>query len=71
MKRKLQKAENQAVVEFKYLNNGLCSRYAKQKHPGYKKVRSSPTYVRPKALISAEAKKSPIKDISNYLNEIQ
>ena len=29
-----------------------------------------PTYVRPKALISAEAKKSPIKDVSNYLNDI-
>ena len=45
--------------------------YAKQKHPGYKKgagpIRSSPTYVRPKALISAEAKKSPIKDVSNYV----
>ena len=27
-------------------------------------------YVRPKALISAEAKKSPIKDVSNYLNDI-
>ena len=42
-----------------------------QKHPGCKKsaglIRSSPTYVRPKALISAEAKKSPIKDFSNYL----
>ena len=49
--------------------------YAKQKHPGCKKgagpKRSSPTYVRPKALISAEAKKSPIKDASNYLNDIQ
>ena len=48
---------------------------AKQKHPGCKKgvvpTRSSPTYVRPKALISAEAKKSPIKDVSNYLNDIQ
>ena len=27
--------------------------------------------MRPKALISAEAKKSPIKDVSNYLNDIQ
>ena len=49
--------------------------YAKQKHPGCKKsarpIRSSPTYLRPKALISAEAKKSPIKVVSNYLNEIQ
>ena len=26
-------------------------------------IRSNPTYVRPKALISAEAKKSPIKDL--------
>ena len=34
-------------------------------------ISSSPTYVQPKALISAEAKKSPIKDISNYLNDIQ
>ena len=25
----------------------------------------------PKALISAKAKKSPIKDVSNYLNDIQ
>ena len=49
--------------------------YAKQKHPGCKKgagpIRSSPTYVQPKALISAEAKKSPIKDVSNYLNDIE
>ena len=47
---------------------------AKQKYPGCKKIarpiRSSPiaTYVRP--LISAEAKKSPIKDVSNYLNDM-
>ena len=34
-------------------------------------IRNSPTYLRSKALISAEAKKSPIKDVSNYLNEIQ
>ena len=34
-------------------------------------IRSSPTYVQPKALISAEDKKSPIKDVSNYLNDIQ
>ena len=36
-------------------------------------IRNSPTYVQSKALISAEAKKSPIaiKDVSNYLNEIQ
>ena len=42
---------------------------AKQKHPGHKRsagpIRNSPTYVRPKALISSEAKKSPIKDVSN------
>ena len=41
--------------------------YAKQKHPGCKKgarpIRSTPTYVRPKSLISAEAKKSSIKDV--------
>ena len=34
-------------------------------------IRSSPTYMQPKGLISAEAKKSPIKDVSNYLNDIQ
>ena len=34
-------------------------------------IRSSPTYVRPKALISTEAKKSPVKDVSNYLNDMQ
>ena len=51
--------------------------HAKQKCLGCKKsarpIRSSPTYVQPKALISAEAKKSPsrIQDVSNYLNEIQ
>ena len=37
---------------------------AKQKHPGCKKgarpIRSSPPYVRPKSLLSAEDKKSPI-----------
>ena len=27
--------------------------------------------MQPKALISAEAKKSPIKDVSNYLNYMQ
>ena len=47
---------------------------AKQKHPGCKKsvgpIRSSPTYVQPKGVISAEAKKSPIKDVSNYLNSL-
>ena len=31
---------------------------------------TTPTYLRPKALISAEAKKSPAKDVSNYFNEI-
>ena len=34
-------------------------------------IRSSPTYVEPKALISAETKKSPIKDVLNYLNNKQ
>ena len=34
-------------------------------------IRSSPTYVRLKSLILAEAKKSPIKDILNYLNDIR
>ena len=28
-------------------------------------------YVRPKALISAGAKKSPVRDVLNYLNDIQ
>ena len=32
--------------------------------------KKQPTYVRPKALISAEAKKSLIKDVPNYLNDI-
>ena len=34
-------------------------------------IRNSYTYVQPKALISAEVKKSPIKDALNYLNDIQ
>ena len=42
----------------------------KQKHPGCKEsvrqIRSSPTYVRPKFLISVKAKRSPIKDNLNY-----
>ena len=38
---------------------------------GARPIRSSPTYVQPKSLISAEAKKSPIKDVLNYLNDIQ
>ena len=29
------------------------------------------TYIWPKALISAEAKKLPIKEVLNYLNDIQ
>ena len=39
---------------------------------GVKKVRSNPTYVQPKVFISAdhEAKKSPTKDVSNYLSDI-
>ena len=53
----------------------FTKRYAKQKHPGCKKgagqIRSSPTFMQLKAFISAEAKKSPIKDVSNYLNDIQ
>ena len=32
-------------------------------------IRSSPTYVQPKYLISAEAKKSSIKDVLNYVQE--
>ena len=49
----------------------------KQKHPGCKKsakpIRSSIVnrYVRPKTLISVEAKKSLIKNLFNYLNDIQ
>ena len=49
------------------------TKYAKQKYPRCKKgarpIRSSPTYVQPKSLILAEAKKSPIKDVLYYLNE--
>ena len=51
--------------------------YAKQKHPGCKKsvrpIRSSIVnrYVRPKTLISVEAKKLLIKNLFNYLNDIQ
>ena len=50
---------------------------AKQKHPGCKKsarpIRSSIAnrYVRPKTLISVEAKKLLIKNLFNYLNDIQ
>ena len=44
----------------------MLSTNVKQKHPGCKKsarpIRSSPTYLRPKALISAEAKKSSITE---------
>ena len=36
-----------------------------------KPIRSSPTYVQPNSLISAEAKILPIKDVYNYLNDIQ
>ena len=49
----------------------------KQKHPGCKKcarpIRSSIAnrYVRPKILISVEAKKLLIKNLFNYLNDIQ
>ena len=51
--------------------------YAKQKHPGCKKsarlIRSSIVnrYVRPKTLVSVEAKKLLIKNLFNYLNDIQ
>ena len=49
----------------------------KQKHPGCKKsvrpIRSSIVnrYVRPITLISVEAKKLLIKNLFNYLNDIQ
>ena len=55
----------------------LVSFNAKQKHPGCKKsarpIRSSIAnrYVRPKTLISVEAKKLLIKNLFNYLNDIQ
>ena len=56
-------------------SNDTFTKSSKQKHPGCKKgakpIRSSPIYVRPKYLISAEAKKSLIKDVLNYLNDIQ
>ena len=51
--------------------------YAKQKHLGCKKsarpIRSSIAnrYVRPKTLISFEAKKLLIKNLFHYLNDIQ
>ena len=52
---------------------GVLDIYAKQKHPKCKEsarpTRSSPTYVRPKALILAEAKRSPITE--RCFNEIQ
>ena len=50
----------------------VCQINAKQKHPGCKKVRSQSeaalqigTYVRPKTLISVEAKKLLIRNIFN------
>ena len=55
----------------------FVSTNAKQKHPGCKKstrpIRSSIAnrYVRPKTLISVEAKKLLIKNLFNYLNDIQ
>ena len=55
----------------------MCIVNAKQKHPGCKKsarpIRSSIAnrYVRPKTLISVEAKKLLIKNLFNYLNDIQ
>ena len=51
---------------------------AKQKHPGCKKVQGQSEaalianrYVRPKTLISVEAKKLFIKNLFRYLNDIQ
>ena len=55
----------------------LVNYNAKQKHPGCKKssrpIRSSTAnrYVQPKTLISVEAKKLLIKNLFNYLNDIQ
>ena len=57
--------------------SSLCVLYAKQKHLGCKKsarpIRSSIAnrYVQPKTLISVEAKKLLIKNLFNYLNDIQ
>ena len=54
-----------------------CTFNGKQKHLGRKKsarpIRSSIAnrYVRPKTLISVEAKKLFIKNLFNYLNDIQ
>ena len=60
------------------LNTDVPVEYnAKQKHPGCKKsarpIRSSIAnrYVRPKTLISVKAKKLLIKNLFNYLNDIQ
>ena len=54
-----------------------CYLNAKQKHPGYKKVRRQSeaalqidTYVQPKTLISVEDKKLLIKNLFNYLNDM-
>ena len=47
---------------------------ATQKHPGCKKVRGlseANRYVRPKTLISVEAKKLLSKNLFHYLNDIQ
>ena len=53
----------------------LCYAYAKQKHAGCKMCEANQKqqckYVRPKTLISAEAKKLLIKIFFDYLNDTQ
>ena len=75
--RSLVKTEN-SICYFKCIYYTVAGIYnAKQKHPGCKKsarpIRSSIAnrYVRPKTLISVEAKKLLIKNLFNYLNDIQ
>ena len=66
-----------AIIRKQYIVKLFVNNHAKQKHPGCKKsarpIRSSIAnrYVRPKTLISFEAKKLLIKNLFNYLNDIQ
>ena len=63
--------------QYRFMLKYICIIIAKQKHPGCKKsarsIRSSIAnrYVRPKTLISVEAKKLLNKNLFNYLNDIQ
>ena len=70
----------QEIAKFLQLRKYACVLlviYTKQKYLGYKKsarpIRSSIAnrYVRPKTLISFEAKKLLIKNLFHYLNDIQ